>query len=318
MKKIKKILSIFIVSILSVCTFSLVGCKGNINNLGTKQLSIKPIGEGSNIAILCSEAVATSSQPYLTKHLEAVITREDQTTSTDCSWSVRWGTNPLNEDVSNYIRVETESVNKAKVFVYCYKTFYDSTIIIEAKDNLTGNTATCECSYIGVPQTPYFEYNGNIYTNYAELTLDKGEYSFDLGLRNALGSVDDSGAKFSLGTVYGNGEFMATKSEVSGSSTITETDMTIKMSDSLSAFITCNLNGDVLTFTIKQTVNTYYTSGGRGWINFKDYSYPATMAGQPMPCTINIPITEELTGVNMLVTIKPLTNITLNNYRLNF
>ncbi len=316
MKKIKKILSIFIVGILSVCTISLVGCKGNTNStseLNGGSFKITP-SQNSNITIttLCSEVVTTGTDAFISQNLIATITKPDGSTTTDCSWAVKWGDNPLDEDVSNYIKLTTLTSQNA-VSVICYKPFYGSTILVQVTDNETGNTATCVCEYIGVPSNTYFEYENTIYTTYAELTLDQGQYTFDLGLLNALGPVDSSSAQFELGTVYGSGQFEAISS-TRGSST----DITVDMSNVVDNFISgCTINGNSLTFNLNQSVNTYYVTGGNGYVQFKDYIYSA-QTGKPTSCSIKIPITEKTTGKSLLIDISPLSNVTLSNNSLQF
>lgn len=321
MKKIKKLLSFLVIAVLSLgASFSLFGCKNveSFNKLNENSLKITPNNSEINIAMLCSEVITTGNETYLRKSLEATITNGDAIITDDCVWSVYWGEDGYEEDVAEYIKVEPESGASNRVFVYCYKTFYDRTIVIEVKANTTGKTAICICEYVGIPDSVYVEVNDKLYNHLLEMPIEVGTYTFDLSLGNALGPVDISSANFELGEIYGNGQFAATTNTVGGDNNVISTDITIDMNTNWGQFISASIEGNVLTVQVFRTVNTYYVQGNRGWVEFKDYLYPATMAGKPMPCTVNIPLKETTMDVDMLIVLSPLSNVTLSNYNLTF
>lgn len=317
MKKIKKLLSVFLVGILSLGVLALFGCnKAEDTALSEDSLIVTPnYKNGIEIVTLSSETVVTGNEVYIQKTLQATITLADGTTSTECTWSVAWGDNALDEDVANYIKVSPQT-NPSIVNVRCYKPFSGSTIIITARTN--SSSASCVCEYVGIPTSFYFEYNDTVYNHYAELTLEKGTYTFNLGLENALGPVNSSFANFEIGELTGSGTFIVNHNTVGYSGDVITNELTIDMSNVYSDFITASVDGNVLTVNVLRTVNTYYKNGINGWNEFKDFYYPPQGGGNPSSCTVTIPVNETNTGMQMLIVVRPISNVTLDSYSLVF
>lgn len=315
MKGTKKLLSIFLASVLSLGVFALFGCSKQNNDINeaANNLVCTPIeSNGIEIITLNSETVETETEKYMTKQITAVLSSE--LVGNKITWSARWGNNALQDDVTNYIKVSCDS-STTTAYIYCYAPFTGSTVIVDA---LCGNaSASCVVEYLGLADRAGIEFNNVLDSGYIDLTLDKGSYNIELNLQNVFGKLDISSASFTINEITGNGQFIAKKATALTDSTTYE-DMTILMSNYVNNFVSASIDGNTLKLTVHQTVNTYYVQGNRGWIEFKEYYYDPRGGGEPTPCTVNISITETTTSNTIFIALAPFSSMALSDYSIAF
>lgn len=114
-------------------------------------------------------------------------------------WSVSWasGASRASERVTDYITVTPSSDGSTTATVTCYKAFTGDNIVITVRTRSGGFTATCVCSFVGIPSSISFN------TGDAEGALgsdgvwvynldDSREYLFTTGFSNSFGNVGSS------------------------------------------------------------------------------------------------------------------------------
>lgn len=247
MKRIKKVLSFILVTVLSLGVFALVGCKKTdepIEELSVNNLVITPnVTNGIELVTLNSEVVQTDAGAYLSQTLQATVLPANAPDKS-VTWSVAWNYDN-SENVSNYVTVVPQSEGSTLATVRCYKGF-EGDIIITVKTNVGGFTASCLVSFIGKPSALLINQNGSNVANKLLELLTGVDYSFDLEMINPINDVGENYGQYEVSTsMRGVIEIDAYCCENGITSTTEKTTVQIDLSKGQYLYFDCPNHGTI-------------------------------------------------------------------------
>jgi len=200
--------------ILSISQFKSADNKAETVRETEPIFSIEPAYE-DGITLTMGNAVAVTSADnttYVTQFVSAIIT-PDSVTDKYVTWSVKWADNAAlkNEDIANYLRIDSESQGSLSANINCYKAFRGSNAILECVSRQGNKKATCTITYDGKPSSvtvaiPSGVTKYNLGKDSVDTLYSGNTYTCKLNLDNIFHDVGTSFNDFSV-TVQGIGSF---------------------------------------------------------------------------------------------------------------
>ena len=304
------ILAVVLVAILSV---TLVAC-------GTKDLSETSSGEITAeqapvydftaeiqntefIKLAMSAAVANSENGSVSKTLTATVTPATASNKL-VDWSVAWGDESNETDVSEYITVTPASAGSTVATVTCYKPFTGN-IIITVTTRQNGYQASCIVSYQGAPSDIVI--NTSVVQENGDYIVGIGADSqFTVTLTNPLGAV---GSQFNDVTceVNGVGSLIVGYMERYNSSGNTNwydtSDETITLDSIKDALISVSYSNGKLTVTSIRSIESYYERTSR-LDSGRTTAYHNKFRSFVDDCYFQVTIRENTSGLSKVIDIR--------------
>ena len=193
-------------------------------------------------------------------------------------WSVEWGDEEAEGDVSQYVTVTLDSDGSTNATVTCKQAF-TGTILVIATTRESGYQASCILTFIGIPTD--MNISGSVSPTGGAYKLGIGqEYVFDVELTNPFDSVGEQFNDFDC-RVYGVGSVVLGYLErTSGiENWYDEENETVTLDSLKDNFISASYADGQLTVTTKKSIESYYSrmqkgDGGRTtfyWDKFRSY-----------------------------------------------
>lgn len=193
-------------------------------------------------------------------------------------WSVEWGDEEAEGDVSQYVTVTPDSDGSTTATVTCKQAF-TGTILVIAMTRESGYQASCILTFVGIPTEIII--SGGVSPVSGAYKLGIGQdYVFDVALTNPFGSVGEEFNGFDC-RVYGVGSVVLGYLErTSGiENWYDEENETVTLDSLKDNFILVSYSNGQLTVTTKKSVESYYGrmqkgDGGRTtfyWDKFRSY-----------------------------------------------
>ena len=193
-------------------------------------------------------------------------------------WSVEWGDEEAEGDVSQYVTVTPDSDGSTNATVTCKQAF-TGTILVIATTRESGYQASCILTFVGIPTDIIV--SGSVSHTGGAYKLGIGQdYVFDVELTNPFGSVGAEFSDFDC-RVYGVGSVVLGYLErISGvEKWYDEQNETVTLDSLKDNFISVSYADGKLTVTTKKSVESYYGrmqkgDGGRTtfyWDKFRSY-----------------------------------------------
>ena len=193
-------------------------------------------------------------------------------------WSVEWGDEEAEGDVSQYVTVTPASDGSTTATVTCKQAF-TGTILVIATTRESGYQASCILTFIGIPTDIIV--SGSVSPTGGAYKLGIGQdYVFDVALTNPFDSVGEQFNDFDC-RVYGVGSVVLGYLErTSGvENWYDEENETVTLDSLKDNFISASYADGQLTVTTKKSIESYYSrmqkgDGGRTtfyWDKFRSY-----------------------------------------------
>lgn len=193
-------------------------------------------------------------------------------------WSVEWGDEKAEGDVSQYVTVTPASDGGTTATVTCKQAF-TGTILVIATTRESGYQASCILTFIGIPTDIIVSGGVSPVSGAYKLGIGQ-EYVFDVELTNPFDSVGEQFNDFDC-RVYGVGSVVLGYLErTSGiENWYDEENETVTLDSLKDNFISASYADGQLTVTTKKSIESYYSrmqkgDGGRTtfyWDKFRSY-----------------------------------------------
>lgn len=217
-------------------------------------------------------------------------------------WSVEWGDEEAEGDVSQYVTVTPASDGGTTATVTCKQAF-TGTILVIATTRESGYQASCILTFVGIPTDIIV--SGSVSPMGGAYKLGIGQdYVFDVELTNPFDSVGEQFNDFDC-RVYGVGSVVLGYLErISGvEKWYDEQNETVPLDSLKDNFISVSYADGQLTVTTKKSIESYYSrmqkgDGGRTtfyWDKFRSY------AGD---CYFKVRIEERTSGISKELEIR--------------
>ena len=230
-----------------------------------------------HIKLTMSTYAAVAADNSVSKTIVATVLPETAANK-QVDWSVGWGDEEAEGDVSQYVTVTPASDGSVTATVTCKQAF-TGTILVIATTRESGYQASCILTFVGIPTDIIV--SGGVSPVSGAYKLGIGQdYVFDVGLTNPFDSV---GAEFSdfHCRVYGVGSVVLGYLErTSGvENWYDEENETVTLDSLKDNFISASYADGKLTVTTKKSIESYYGrmqkgDGGRTtfyWDKFRSY-----------------------------------------------
>ena len=247
-----------------------------------------------HIRLTMSTYAAVASDNSVSKTITATVLPETASNKA-VDWSVAWGDEETEGDVSLYVTVTPASDGSTSATVTCKKAF-TGTILVTATTRESGYQASCVLTFVGIPTDILV--SGGVSPTGGAYKLGIGhDYVFDIELTNPFDSV---GSKFNdFGCrVYGVGSVVLGYMErTSGVETWYDTsDKTVTLDSLKDNFISASYADGQLTVTTKKSIESYYGrmqkgDGGRTTFYFDKFRSYAD------DCYFKVRIEEKTSGL---------------------
>ena len=193
-------------------------------------------------------------------------------------WSVEWGDEEAEGDVSQYVTVTLDSDGSTNATVTCKQAF-TGTILVIATTRESRYQASCILTFIGIPTD--MNISGSVSPTGGAYKLGIGQdYVFDVELTNPFDSVGEQFNDFDC-RVYGVGSVeLGYLERTSGiENWYDEENETVTLDSLKDNFISASYADGQLTVTTKKSIESYYSrmqkgDGGRTtfyWDKFRSY-----------------------------------------------
>ena len=193
-------------------------------------------------------------------------------------WSVEWGYEEAEGDVSQYVTVTPASDGGTTATVTCKQAF-TGTILVIATTRESGYQASCILTFVGIPTD--MNISGSVSPTGGAYKLGIGQdYVFDVALTNPFDSVGEQFNDFDC-RVYGVGSVVLGYLErTSGvENWYDEENETVTLDSLKDNFISASYADGQLTVTTKKSIESYYSKTQRGdrgrtvfyWDKFRSY-----------------------------------------------
>ena len=230
-----------------------------------------------HIRLTMSTYAAVAADNSVSKTIVATVLPETAANK-QVDWSVEWGDEEAEGDVSQYVTVTPASDGSVTATVTCKQAF-TGTILVIATTRESGYQASCILTFIGIPTDIIV--SGGVSPTGGAYKLGIGqEYVFDVELTNPFDSVGEQFNDFDC-RVYGVGSVVLGYLErTSGvENWYDEENETVTLDSLKDNFISASYADGQLTVTTKKSIESYYSrmqkgDGGRTtfyWDKFRSY-----------------------------------------------
>ena len=247
-----------------------------------------------HIRLTMSTYAAVAADNSVSKTIIATVLPETAANK-QVDWSVEWGDEEAEGDVSQYVTVTPDSDGSVTATVTCKQAF-TGTILVIATTRESGYQASCILTFIGIPTDIIV--SGGVSPVSGAYKLGIGQdYVFDVELTNPFNSVGEQFNDFDC-RVYGVGSVVLGYLErTSGvENWYDEENETVTLDSLKDNFISASYADGQLTVTTKKSIESYYSrmqkgDGGRTtfyWDKFRSYVDD---------CSLTVRIEEKTSGL---------------------
>ncbi len=281
--------------------------------------------------ILLKEAEATTAAETDTafeKTLTATVLPADATNK-KVDWTIAWGdgSTRASQNVNTFVTITPTADGSNVAKVKCIKAFTGDYIYVTVTSRVGGFSATCQLSYVGIPQTLVIDMSGKtIKTDSAwnksmvELNCG-GTYTFNLSMDNDLHVVGSNYGNFTVSVVpYGS---INTDIIVHSNSTGTDEYFTatyhhqicthyatngnvITSIDSLFMYADVKVeNGQLVVEAVNSPSAFYYKSGNQS--GYREETFSNYVDNKPF--YIAITVTDTVSGLSQTINVKTVASV---------
>ena len=254
-----------------------------------------------HIKLTMSTYAAVAADNSVSKTIIATVLPETAANK-QVDWSVEWGDEEAEGDVSQYVTVTPDSDGSTTATVTCKQAF-TGTILVIATTRESGYQASCILTFVGIPTD--MNISGSVSPTGGAYKLGIGqEYVFDVALTNPFDSVGEQFNDFDC-RVYGVGSVVLGYLErTSGvENWYDEENETVTLDSLKDNFISASYADGQLTVTTKKSIESYYSrmqkgDGGRTtfyWDKFRSYADD---------CYFKVRIEERTSGISKELEIR--------------
>ena len=230
-----------------------------------------------HIKLTMSTYAAVAADNSVSKTIIATVLPETAANK-QVDWSVEWGDEEAEGDVSQYVTVTPASDGSVTATVTCKQAF-TGTILVIATTRESGYQASCVLTFIGVPTDIIV--SGSVSPTGGAYKLGIGQdYVFDVELTNPFDSVGEQFNDFECGVTGVGSVVLGYLERISGvEKWYDEQNETVTLDSLKDNFISVSYVDGKLTVTTKKSVESYYGrmqkgDGGRTtfyWDKFRSY-----------------------------------------------
>lgn len=217
-------------------------------------------------------------------------------------WSVEWGDEEAEGDVSQYVTVTPDSNGSTNATVTCKQAF-TGTILVIATTRESGYQASCILTFIGIPTD--MNISGSVFSyGRGRISSASAEYVFDVAAYKPVRSVGEQFNDFDC-RVYGVGSVVLGYLErTSGvENWYDEENETVTLDSLKDNFISASYADGQITVTTKKSIESYYSRMQRGdrgrtvfyWDKFRSYADD---------CYFKVRIEERTSGISKELEIR--------------
>lgn len=333
MKHKTKLLSLILAAVTILTAVFLASCSPddpsilNFRTLDTEYvtegtLSVEP---QSNLFISISASPVTVSvtekATTLTQTLTATIIPVTAANK-EVDWSVAWADTANTRNVTDYLTVTPKSSGSTTATVACFKPF-EGNIIITVTTRDSGFWAQCVVDYVGKPTDIVLTTNLTPTSNGYHLA-PTGNYSFNVGLTNPLGTVGEQFNDIEVDVSAVGSVILGYREYYTASATekwFDASDVTVELKTLTDKFISVSYNNGVLTVNTLGAIEDYYESmeridGGR------TRAYKNQFRSYVNDCYFTVTLTEKTSGLSKTIKIHfdktAVASISLDHDRMSF
>lgn len=255
------------------------------------------------VKLAMSAATTSATTNSISKTLTATVNPATASNKL-VDWSVEWGDESNEADVSEYVTVTPSGVGSTVATVTCYKPFTGN-IIITVTTRQNGYQASCIVSYQGAPTDIVI--NTSIAQENGDYVVGIGvDSQFDVALTNPLGEV---GSQFNNITceVNGVGSLVVGYMERYNSSGNTNwydaSDETITLDSIKDALISVSYANGKLTVTSKKSIESYYEKTSR-LDSGRTTAYHNKFRSFVDDCYFQVTIRENTSGISKVIDVR--------------
>lgn len=275
----------------------------------------------TNVRLAMSSVATLAADNSVSKTLTATVLPATATNKF-VDWSVEWGDEGREGDVTQYVTVTPTSNGSTTATVTCKKAFTGN-ILVTVTTRENGYQASCVITFVGMPTDIVL--NTNVPKSGDDYKVGIGTAStFNISLTNPFGSV---GSQFNdiTCTVAGVGSINVGYMEHYNSSGTDKwydtSNKTLTLDSIKDSLITVNYASGVLTVNSIKSIESYYASvqrmdGGR------TRGYHDKFRSFASDCYFTVTIRENTSGLSKVINIrfddKVVTGINLNNTTMEF
>lgn len=230
-----------------------------------------------HIKLTMSTYAAVAADNSVSKTIIATVLPETAANK-QVDWSVEWGYEEAEGDVSQYVTVTPDSDGSTNATVICKQAF-TGTILVIATTRESGYQASCILTFVGIPTDIIV--SGGVSPVSGAYKLGIGQdYVFDVALTNPFDSVGAEFNDFECGVIGVGSVVLGYLERISGVEKWYDTSNKTVTLDSLKDnFISASYADGQLTVTTKKSIESYYSKTQRGdrgrtvfyWDKFRSY-----------------------------------------------
>ena len=230
-----------------------------------------------HIKLTMSTYAAVAADNSVSKTIIATVLPETAANK-QVDWSVEWGYEEAEGDVSQYVTVTPDSDGSTNATVTCKQAF-TGTILVIATTRESGYQASCILTFVGIPTDIIV--SGGVSPVSGAYKLGIGQdYVFDVALTNPFDSVGAEFNDFECGVIGVGSVVLGYLERTSGvENWYDEENETVTLDSLKDNFISASYADGQLTVTTKKSIESYYSrmqkgDGGRTtfyWDKFRSY-----------------------------------------------
>ena len=240
----------------------------------------------------------------------------------EVDWSVAWADTANTRNVTDYLTVTPKSSGSTTATVACFKPF-EGNIIITVTTRDSGFWAQCVVDYVGKPTDIVLTTNLTPTSNGYHLA-STGNYSFNVGLTNPLGTVGEQFNDIEVDVSAVGSVILGYREYYTASATekwFDASDVTVELKTLTDKFISVSYNNGVLTVNTLGSIEDYYESmeridGGR------TRAYKNQFRSYVNDCYFTVTLTEKTSGLSKTIKIHfdktAVASISLDHDRMSF
>lgn len=333
MKHKTKLLSLILAAVTILTAVALASCTPedpSILNLTTLETAY--ITEGTlAVEPQSTPFISISASPVTVSVTEKATTLTQTLTATiipmtaankEVDWSVAWADTANTRNVTDYLTVTPKSSGSTTATVACFKPF-EGNIIITVTTRDSGFWAQCVVDYVGKPTDIVLTTNLTPTSNGYHLA-PTGNYSFNVGLTNPLGTVGEQFNNIEVDVSAVGSVILGYREYYTATATekwFDASDVTVELKTLTDKFISVSYNNGVLTVNTLGAIEDYYESmeridGGR------TRAYKNQFRSYVNDCYFTVTITEKTSGLSKTIKIHfdktAVASISLDHDRMSF
>lgn len=253
------------------------------------------ISDNEHIRLAMSAAVTAADTNSVSYTLTATVLPSTASNKA-VDWSVAWGDESNETDVTDYVTVTPSSDGSTTATVTCYQPFTGD-IVVTVVTRESGYLATCVVSFVGVPSSIDIKSSSGESVGSSVTLGVGGDFVFDVAATNVFNSVGEDYNDFNV-EVIGVGSIIVANCTVYSSGTESwGSDVTKTLEELKGSFVTASFSDGKLTVSTIRTIESYYGTyrkidGGRS-----DY-YTNRYKSSVGECYFNIRVTEMYSGLS--------------------